>query len=139
MGSNAVVGAGFILLACLTAQGEQIVELLGTGGKRSHDTAIELTADGDDDGGEDLLSPELGAETLPLSFLDECDREPSTDVQKNDERILLSVEVERLPSAGVCVGDMIDTHTVYEDESLSGGGAGTSQMKRSDVSLIELK
>lgn len=37
MGPNAAVGAGFILLACLTAQSEQILGLLGMGTKEVDD------------------------------------------------------------------------------------------------------
>lgn len=74
MGPNALVGAGVILLACLVAQSEQILELLGKGAKED-EQLLELSQSDSDDGADETPSivGERDEDELPLSVLDEME------------------------------------------------------------------
>lgn len=74
MGPNALVGAGVILLACLVAQSEQIVELLGRGPK-GDDDLLELSKSYTEDGVDETTSivGERAEDEFPLSVLDEME------------------------------------------------------------------
>ena len=74
MGPNALVGAGVILLACLVAQSEQIVELLGRGPK-GDDDLLELSKSYTEDGVDETISivGERAEDEFPLSVLDEME------------------------------------------------------------------
>lgn len=72
MGPNALVGAAFILLACLTAQSEKIMELLGMGSAKDTDPLM-MQSQGTD--GEEAETSQAGSgkEPFPLSMLDEVE------------------------------------------------------------------
>lgn len=77
MGPNGAIGASFILLACLAAQSESVLDLIETGSsygddKRKNNEILEeniVTQGGLVEGDDD--SP--GGETVPLSVLDELE------------------------------------------------------------------
>lgn len=79
MGPNALIGAGVILLACLVAQSEQIVQLLGKDGSDlDEDEPLDLSgADDVIDDTQTLVAAGSAAvgerEELPLSVFDEID------------------------------------------------------------------
>lgn len=68
MGPNAAIGAGFILLGCLTAQSEQIMDILGVRGVDGKDKAA-LGKEGEDNHDDD--DHKDGA--FPQSVLDEIE------------------------------------------------------------------
>lgn len=100
MGPNALVGAAFILMACLTAQSEQVLALVGMGGGEDTDSSQMML----EDGGEAELS-QTGSEidrtedAFPLSMLDEV--EPRTESEHE-----LSFDVSLLKEFDVPVGGM---------------------------------
>lgn len=99
MGPNALVGAAFILLACLTAQSEQVMELLGMGGAKDPDPL--MTQSLGTDGGEAETSQAAGSrkeEPFPLSMLDEV--EPTA----TESELELSFDVSLLKEFDVPVG-----------------------------------
>lgn len=77
MGPNAAVGAACILLACLTAQSEQIMDLLGMRGPNKQVSPETHTGEGRDDEQPRLESDDRDA--FPLSVLDEV--EPESDLE----------------------------------------------------------
>lgn len=99
MGPNALVGAAFILLACLTAQSEQIMELLGMGGTKDADPLM-MQSQGTD-GGEEAETSQAGSgteEPFALSMLDEA--EPAA----MESELELSFDVSLLKEFDVPVG-----------------------------------
>lgn len=89
MGPNALVGAGVILLACLVAQSEQIMELLGVGAKEDGQLLDQSQSDTDDD--VDATSPVVGErENFPFSVFDEMEpaMEESFDLSEVQEYTL---------------------------------------------------
>lgn len=98
MGPNALVGAAFILLACLTAQSEQIMELLGMGGAKDADPLM-MQSQGTD--GEEAETSQAGSgteEPFSLSMLDEV--EPAAI----ESELELSFDVSLLKEFDVPVG-----------------------------------
>lgn len=98
MGSNALVGAGVILLACLVAQSEQIVQLVGRGGgKGNKEPLVESEADrGVDDSHTETESEDLDN----LSVFDEVD--PALESELDSLLGVPTVQEYTLP-AGVYV------------------------------------
>lgn len=95
MGPNAVVGAGVILLACLVAQSEQIVELLGMG-REDDDQLLDLPQSDTDDDVDETPSVVGERDNFPLSVFDEM--EPALE-----EPCDVSTVQEYTLPAGVCV------------------------------------
>lgn len=99
MGPNALVGAGTILLACLVAQSEQIVELLGMGAKKDNQLLDQSQSD-TDDGVHETPSVAGERDSFPFSVLDEMEPmvEESFDVSTVQEYTLpAGVNVEGSP------------------------------------------
>lgn len=106
MGPNALVGAGVILLACLVAQSEQIIELLGVGREDGHQRLdrSQSESDADDDVVDDSAVGER--DSFPLSVLDEMEPavEESFDVSTVQEYVLppgVYAEVPSMQERGV--------------------------------------
>lgn len=100
MGPNALVGAAFILLACATAQSEQIMELLGMRSAKDTDPLI-MQSEGTD--GEEAETSQAGKEEpFPLLMLDEV--EPSAI----ESELELSFDVSLLKEFDVPVGMTIE-------------------------------
>ena len=98
MGPNALVGAAFILLACATAQSEQIMELLGMGGAKDTDPLIMQSEGTDGEGAETNQAGSGKEEPFPLLMLDEV--EPAAI----ESELELSFDVSLLKEFDVPVG-----------------------------------
>lgn len=94
MGPNALIGAGVILLACLVAQSEQIVELLGMGAKESEQLLDQAQSDNfsgvDVDESPSVIGEEMEMDNFPSSVFDEIEPagEESFDVATVQEYTL---------------------------------------------------
>lgn len=108
MGPNALVGAGVILLACLVAQSEQIVQLLGKDGSESEEDE-PLDISDTDDGVDDTPMTVVDREDLPLSVLDEIDAavESPIEVSMAEEyTVPMGIYVEGSPLTDMETGDV---------------------------------
>lgn len=72
MGPNALVGAGVILLACLVAQSEQIMQLVGRGGGKGNNEPL-MRSDSDGGVGEAPQHETESEDLDSLSVFDEVD------------------------------------------------------------------
>lgn len=88
MGKNAAIGAACILLACITAQSEQIMELLGVGktpGEEEESVGEDGAMDSMKGQHDEPLLAEGRSETMPISILDAYGAEPSTEMSEDQE------------------------------------------------------
>lgn len=98
MGPNALVGAGVILLACLVAQSEQIVQLVGRGGGKDNDEPLIGLDRGVDEAPQDEGE---GEELSHLPGFDEAD--PAVESEIESMLDVPTVQQEYTLPAGIYV------------------------------------
>lgn len=106
MGPNALAGAGVILLACLVAQSEQIVELLGMRAK-GDDERLDLTQSDTDDDVDETPSVVGEMDEFPLSVFDEMDPALAESFQPS------TMQEYTLPAGGYVEGSPFEEEANY--------------------------
>ncbi len=112
MGPNALVGAGVILLACLVAQSEQIMQLLGKDGSElDEDGPLDLSDTGDGIDGTPM-NAFVEKEDLPLSVFDEMiEMDPAVESpiemsMAEEYTVPMGIHVEGSPLTDMETGDV---------------------------------
>lgn len=108
MGPNALVGAGVILLACLVAQSEQIMQLLGKDGSEMDEDEPLGLSDTDDDIDDTPMTAVVEREELPLPVFDEIDPvvESPIEVSMTEYTVPMGIHVEGSPLTDMETGDV---------------------------------
>eukprot|EP00904_Undaria_pinnatifida_P005012 jgi/Undpi1/1640/HiC_scaffold_11.g05030.m1 len=102
MGPNALIGAAFIFMACLAAQSEQILAMVGKGGGKDTDSSQMMQLEGEAELSHAGSGEDRTEDAFPLSMLDEMEPGAESELELSFDMSLL--KEFNVPDGGMHMG-----------------------------------